>query len=328
MTKTGHLGAKILMMFSTVVLLSCNPPQKDYPLRLSTNSWVGYEPFYIAESMGYFSKDAIHLIEMPFSLTMDQSLRAGTLDAAAVSLSRALSLVGAGHDITVLMILNWSNGADQLIAHPSIKSVVDLKGKTVGAEENTVNGYLLQRALQINGLSISDITFKHTQNTDVADAFRAGEIMAGAVYGAEIPILLSLGARPIFDSSDIPGEILDVLIVRTPYLEQNPDKIEQLILAWFKGVDHLKHIAAGAKRPIGLMSDKAFKAAIRQIKFASIIDNTDFLQNTAKKLEALINLRLALTNSLGISRERSRTSQTKPLINSVPFFDAISKVGE
>jgi len=313
---------KFLAFLGLCFIAACSPDDESPALRLASNYWIGYEPFYVAESMQLFDEGSVHLIEAPFSFMLEQSLRGGTVDAASVSLSKAFSLVEEGFDITIVLVLDWSNGADKLLAQPEIKTVADLKGHRVASEPNTVNNYLLVRALQKNDMSLTDITLVPHVNEAIVTAYEAGDVIAGSVFGAEVSRLKNAGAHIIFDSSLIPGEILDVLIVRTPYLKKYPERVEQMIAGWLKGVNLIKGLPEGETKPLGVLSDIDYSEASNEIRYAASEENIAFMRADAAQLRAVIQSRLAINGTFGDVLKSSRP----PPIDTSPFY-AVHELG-
>ena len=293
------------------------------------NAWVGYEPFFIAESDGFFNQNSIDLIETPYSLTQDQAFRGRTVDASAVSLSRAMSLASKGHDITIVLILDWSNGADKIVAAPNIKSVIDLKGKRVGTEPESVNAYLLFRAMQQVGLSLSDLEMMPMAYEQLSAAFSTKEIDAATVFGPQAEAIEQLGGHVIFDSSEIPGEILDVLVVRTSYLQKNPERVEELISGWLKAVASLEENIEGPRRKDGLLSSRTFAELSSTLRITGETDNHSFMEAGAARLMAVLSTRHSQLAAIRAIREAKRTPfpDTIPAIDPLPFFRAM-KEGE
>jgi len=314
---------KFLTVLSLCLIAACTPESEKSPIRLASNYWIGYEPFFVAESMQLFEKGSVHLIEAPFSFILEQSLRGGTIDAASVSLSKAFSLFEGGFDITIVLVLDWSDGADKLLAHPEIKTVADLRGRRVASEPHTVNRYLLVRALQENGLSPDDITIVPHINEKTVAAYKNGDVVAGTVFGAEVPRFKKAGAHTIFDSSMIPGEILDVLIVRTSYLRKNPERVAHMISGWLKGVEAVKNFSAGDPRPFGLVSEADYSATVNEIRFASGAENLAFMEVGAAQLKAVLKTRLSIRKTTG---KLPLPGQVPP-IDTGPFF-TVYKSGE
>ncbi len=309
----------LAIVFLGLIIVSCDSPEANHPVRVSSNNWAGFEPLYIAEALGYYPEDQVHLIETPASFVLMQSLQAGTIDVAAVSLSRALNFIERGQDITIVAVLDWSHGADKIMAHPDIKNISDLAGKRVAAEADTVNTFLLLRALEQVDMTTDDITLISMANGLIPDAYKNKEIEAASLFGPETGQLSEFGAHTIYDSSDIPGEIIDVLIVRSKYLQQNNQKITTVIKGWLEAVEFIKNTDDKAKLPQGLMETKDFHEARKQIKFAGISENTMFLSENATYLQDTINKRLKSYQSISNQMNFSNF----PVIDTKPFESAV-----
>jgi NitT/TauT family transport system substrate-binding protein len=304
------------------LLIACEAPSQDRPLKFSSSYWVGYEPFFVAEIMGFYEPGSVHLIETPESITLQQALWAGSIDAAAVSSTRALSLVEQGHDITIVAVIDWSNGADSIYATPSIKAVSDLKGKSVAAEAQTVNAFLLSRALELHEVGPEEVSVIPILNKEAAEAYRDGKIQAASVFGYAVDHLASMGAHSIFDSADIPGEVIDVLVVRTAYLQRYPHQVAKLIRGWQAAVTYLEHLPDGQSHPEGLMKSEDYRKARKGVKFASLDDNISFLENGGERLESVLNVQKGFFEKTGGKK------LVLPAINSGPILDVVMEKRE
>lgn len=316
-------GVRAIAITLALALAGCDSPVAERPLRVSANSWIGYEPFFIAEAKGFFDPGSVHLIETPFSLTLERALRGGTIDASSVSLTRAFTLVSEGYDITIVLVLDWSNGADKLLAHSTIKSVPELKGKRVGTELRTVNTYLLLRALQEYGIEQSEIEIVPMLNEEAVAAYKNDKIDAASVFGRVAMALEEEGANSIFDSTQTPAEIIDVLIVRTEYLKRNSHKVEQLIRGWLRAVDYLNTIPENEERVEGLFSRDEFDSAIKLVRIAGLEDNRSFFESNASRLNAVIEARRRFRNAVA----GSPPTGLLPPVDPAPFFAAIEGKG-
>ena len=220
--------------------------QPDRPLHVATNIWVGYEPLYLARSLQYLPESYVVLHEMPNSSDVIKAFRNNAVDVAALTLDEALLLIQDGVDAKILLIMDISNGADVLMVHPSIKAFQDLKGKRVGAESLALGAYMLSRVLEKGGLRPEDITLVPTTSDAHEEAYRSGKVDAVVTFEPVKTKLLARGARVLFDSSMIPNEIIDVLVVRADLFKGNPDALQVLEAGWFKALDYLRKKPADA----------------------------------------------------------------------------------
>ncbi len=72
------------------------------------------------------------------------------------------------------------------------------------------------------------------------DAYLQGRVDALVTFEPMRSILLDRGARVLFDSTQIPGEIVDVLAVREDFLERHPERVTELVAGWSRAVAYAK----------------------------------------------------------------------------------------
>jgi len=228
----------LLLMVIVAAVVGC-PREPQPPLRIGTNVWPGYEPLYLARELGYVNKTSVKLVEYPSSSEVMRSFQNNTIDAAALTLDETLQLLAAGSDIKVILIMDISSGGDVILARPGIRSVKDLRNRRVGFESTALGAYVLTRALQLARMKPSDVK---TVPLDLAEHeidFRDGRVDAIVTFEPIRTRLLAAGARQIFDSSRIPGEIMDVLVVRSDFAKKYPEQVRNVMVSWFKALDYM-----------------------------------------------------------------------------------------
>jgi NitT/TauT family transport system substrate-binding protein len=160
---------------------------------------------------------------------------AGEFAACTMTNMDALTIPAAGGvDSTALIVGDFSNGNDGIILKDK-ESLEDIKGQTVNLVELSVSHYLLARGLDSVGLKESDIKVVNTSDADMVAAYGTDDVTAVATWN---PLLSEIDAMPnstkVFDSSKIPGEIIDLLVVNTDMLKENPNLGKALVGAWYE----------------------------------------------------------------------------------------------
>ncbi|HEY1069767.1 MAG TPA: ABC transporter substrate-binding protein [Thermomonas sp.] len=205
-----HAGA---LLVACVLAAACTPAYRP-PLRVGTNLWLGYEPLYLAAGLGYYDGTPVRLVELGSDTQAMDALRAGRLDAAGLTLDEALTLLEERVPVAIVWVLDVSAGADAVVAKPDIPSLPDLRGKRIGVEQTAVGAYMLDAALRRADLTPADVTLLHLPLDAHVASFNAGSVDAVVTFDPARQALVKSGGRVLFDSRSLPGQIVDVLVVR------------------------------------------------------------------------------------------------------------------
>jgi len=212
--------------------------ETERPLRIGSNNWIGYQPLYLAQKLGHYEETQVKLIELTSSSEVIHALRNGNLEGAGLTLDEALTVIEDGADLKVILVLDFSMGADALLAKPEISSLAELRDKRVAVEYTAVGAILLDGALQKAGVNVTEVDLVSC----MLDEHLACYSSVDAIVTFE-PVktqLLNKGARLLFDSSQIPGRIIDVLVVPEKTLVTHPRSLQQLISGYFKARKYLE----------------------------------------------------------------------------------------
>lgn len=203
--------------------------------------YVGWMPWPYAADAGIVKKWAdkygitINVVQINDYVESINQYTAGKFDGVTLTNMDALTIPAVGGvDTTALIIGDFSNGNDGIVSK-SATSIAELAGETVNLVELSVSHYLLARALDGAGLSERDLTVVNTSDADMVAAFTAPETTTVVTWN---PLLAEVKAMPdateIFNSAEIPGEIIDMLGVNTETLRDNPDFGKALVGAWYE----------------------------------------------------------------------------------------------
>lgn len=258
-------------------------------MRIGTNVWAGYEPLYLARDLGILDESLARLHESPSATEVIRAFRNGTLDAAALTLDEVLLLLESGMDVAVVLVMDVSNGADQVIARPGITSVGELLGRRVGVEATALGAFMLSRTLQHAGLIPAEIQVLPMPIDEHLRAWREGRVDALVTFEPVSGSLREEGAVLLFDSSMIPGEIIDVLVVRHDLIERAPEQIAAVLDAWYRALDHLhaapRDAAERIVRRLGGTPDEFLKS-LSGLRFPTREENAGLLVGPPPSLGA------------------------------------------
>lgn len=205
--------------------------------------YAGWMPWPYAEQAGIVKKWSdkygvnIKFVQINDYVESLNQFTAGKIDGVTSTNMDALTIpAAAGKDSTFVVVGDYSNGNDGLVLKNG-SSLADLKGRTVNLVELSVSHYFLARAVETAGLKMSDIKTVNTSDADIVAAFGAPETQAVAAWNPQLSEIRKMpGATEVFDSSKIPGEILDGLIVSTDDLKANPNLGKALAGIWYETV--------------------------------------------------------------------------------------------
>ena len=243
-----RLIALLLCIFGGTFFSGCERAPST-PLRIGITTWPGDDILLLARQLGYLDETRTQIADFPGTPEIHRSFQNRAIEAAVITLDEALQLGQTQPDLRIVMAVDFSNGADALLGKPNIKTLADLKGKRVGVELNALGGYMLARALERAGLTAQDITIVQSGASEHLQTFTQDEVDAIITYEPTRSKLRSLGANQLFDSSEIPGEIADVVIVHKDVLRERKEEVKQLLRGWFRAINYFKsQPAEGAKR--------------------------------------------------------------------------------
>jgi len=209
-------------------------------MRLGTNIWIGYEPLYLAQQQGYLNTESITLVEYLSASEVIRAFRNQSLEAAALTLDEALQLVERKIPIKIILVTDFSSGADTIVCKPEINTINQLIGKRVGVESGALGAYMISRALEINDIKFDQIEIVNLEVSEHEAAYKDNKVDALVTFEPTRTKLLAMGATELFTSREIPQEIVDVIVVHNDYLEKNRDKAKELINGWFKAIQYLQ----------------------------------------------------------------------------------------
>lgn len=119
------------------------------PLKIAYSDWPGWVAWEIAIKKGWFKEEGVEVsFEWMDYVESMEAYGAGKLDGVGMTNGDALVTGATAKPSVCILINDYSNGNDMLIAKPGINSVADLKGGIVGLEEGFVPHLLVLNGLQ------------------------------------------------------------------------------------------------------------------------------------------------------------------------------------
>ena len=248
--RIGRLLRALAFVALVLPLFGCG--KSENALRIGTNVWIGSEPLYLARELGRFDPSAVQLVEYPSASEVLRAYRNQAIDGMVISLDELFGLAAEGFQPRIILVVDVSHGADVVVGRAGMRTMRDLKGKSVAVESSALGAYVLSRALALNGMQASDVNVVHLESNEQPDAFAKGTVDGAVTFDPYRAQFLRAGATTLFDSTQIPGEIVDLLAVRATAFEKQPRAIRELLAGWFDAIDYMKSNPKDAARRMGI----------------------------------------------------------------------------
>ena len=274
---------RVTLLTAALILFFTGTVYAD-ALKLAHSTWVGYGPFYIAQEKGFFKQEGveIELSVMESTPLKMGALMAGRVDIVASTADEFPTYMRNGKPLRYILAVDNSNGGDGIVSHKDIKTVADLKGRTVAFEEGSVSQFFINALLRQAGLTQKDIKVVNMTATDAGVAFAANRVDAAVTWEPH----LSQGANTdhgkiLVNSSQTPGLIVDVVAVLDKTANDRREELKGFVRAWQRALDFLESnpdegYRIMAKGVGGWLEDpEEFKGAVTGIEYLGIERNKE-----------------------------------------------------
>ena len=240
-----HAG-KIALMLCAMLIAACSPsgseqqePRTEFNIGWSI--YAGWMPWPYAQQAGIVKKWAdkygieINFVQVNDYVESVNQYTAGKLDGVTVTNMDTLTIPAAGgKDTTAIIVGDYSNGNDGILLKGS-NDLAAIQGRDVYLVELSVSHYLLARGLETKGMPLTAVNTVNTSDADIAGAFSSPDITAAVAWNPQLATMKdTANTNLVFSSADIPGEIIDLLVVDTATLKANPNLGKALAGIWYE----------------------------------------------------------------------------------------------
>jgi NitT/TauT family transport system substrate-binding protein len=258
------------------------------PFTIGYNQWIGYVGLFEALDKGYFKAVGLDVQPKQFSGPADSvpPLATGQLDATLTTADTVILLEGkVPQPVKNVYIIDTSNGADGVVAQSTIKTVRDLRGKTVAATIGQCNELLLLKALSSAGMSEHDVKITNMDADTAGAALIAGKVTAAVTWEPWITNASQHGAHIIFTSANAPNTLLDTVAASTKTMTTRPADLRAFLVAYSRGaayaLAHPDDAAKVAAKYLG-SSPADSKNMLTKVILYTMTDNHKLLGTSAK----------------------------------------------
>ncbi|KHK89931.1 putative urea ABC transporter substrate-binding protein [Novosphingobium malaysiense] len=241
-------AAMVAVMAGALLATACSKPSGEesgerQEFNIGWSIYAGWMPWPYAQQAGIVKKWAdkygikINIVQVNDYVESVNQFTAGKLDGVTVANMDALTIPAAGgKDTSAIIVGDYSNGNDGIVLKGS-DNLKDIKGRQVNLVELSVSHYLLARGLNSVGMTLRDVNTVNTADADIVGAFASPDVKAAVAWNPQLSVMKEQpSAHEVFSSADIPGEILDLLVVDTDTLKANPKLGKALAGIWYETV--------------------------------------------------------------------------------------------
>lgn len=246
------------------------------PLKIGYSDWPGWVAWEVALEKGWFKEAGVEVEFEWFDYvaSMD-AFAAGKLDAVPMTNGDTLVTGATGAQGVMIIVNDYSNGNDMIVARAGIQSVAELKGKKIGVEVGFVSHLMLLNALEKVGLTETDVELVNVPTNETPQVLASGDVDAIVAWQPSSGQALTQvpGSKAISTSKDAPGLIYDALAVNPASLASRRDDWQKVAKVWYKTVDYIHD----EKTRADAISIMAGRVGLSAKDYAPMMDGTKIL---------------------------------------------------
>jgi len=287
------IAAALAIVFSASVFgqAKAAPGAKfDGIVKLGMSSWIGYAPLYVAAEKGFFKNHGVNVSIETIQRAGDRkvALAANRIQGMASTVDTHVMTQAADIAIVQILALDTSDGGDGLIANKSIKTLNDLKGKSVALDTTGGASYFwFNYLLEKNGLSLNEIKVQNMTAGDAGAAFVAGKVDAAVTWQPWLTKAEKTTFGHILVSSkETQGVIVDSLGLRKDFVEKYPDSVQGIVDGWYDALAYSKTNADDANAIMAKAMGQSvtdFVESLPDVKFYDKAGNRSYFGTPDKK---------------------------------------------
>ena len=298
------------------------------PLKIGYSDWPGWVAWEVGIEKEWFKEEGVDVVFEWFDYvaSMD-AFAAGKLDAVTMTNGDALVTGATGAKSVMILINDYSNGNDMVVARPGIESLKDLKGKKIGVEIGFVGHLLLLNGLEKNGMTEADVELVNVPTNETPQVLASGEVDAIVAWQPNSGQALKLvpGSTAVYSSANEPGLIYDVLAVSPESLAARKDDWKKVLKVWYRIVAYLNDPETNADA-VKIM---ASRVGLEPEEYKSFISGTKILTlEEAKKFMPKAEGFASLHGSSKISDDFNVANKVYDEAQDIDAYIDLSLMGE
>jgi len=246
---------------------------EETKLAIGMSGWTGFAPLTLAKEAGIFKKNGLDVtIKKVPQASRHLAIASGDIQCAATTVETWIVWNAAGVPTKQLFQLDKSYGADGIAVKPGIKTIADLKGKTVAASAPGTSPYFgLAWILAKNGMSVKDVKVTNLEPGPAAQALLAGQVDAAMTYE---PYLSAVRAKPeagtiLATTLDYPM-VMDTFGCDPKFIAAHPAAVKAIATSYYEALDMIAKDPAKSNEIMGAdvkQTGAEFAASAKYLKW-------------------------------------------------------------
>ncbi len=293
-------------VIAALLVLPASASAQETKLSIGISGWTGFAPLTLAKEAGIFKKNGLDVsIRKIPQKDRHLAIASGDIQCAATTVETWVIWNANGVATKQIFQLDKSYGADGMAVRNDVKSIKELKGKTVLASTpGTAPYFTLAWFLKKNGLSVKDVTVANLEPAAAAQAFISGQGDAAMTYE---PYLSKVREAPdkgkiIATTLDYPM-IMDTVGCTPKFIADNPKAAKAMTDSYFEALDMISKEQAKAYEIMGAdvkQSGEQFGNSAKYLRWQDKAANQKFF---AGELQAFSKEAAELLLEIGIIKQ-------------------------
>ena len=288
-------------------MLSGCEEKHAHSIKVGMCPWPGYEPLFLAVEKKMIPSN-IKIVRFSSPAGAYRAFKSGAIDVVGLTTDELLKYSDFGSLPKIFLILDVSNGADAIVAKPEIKTLQDMKGKTVALESSVLAQYILHRSMDKSQLKLSDFNLINIDILNQPEAYKQNKADVFVTFEPSKGVLKGYGATVLFDSSEIPNEIIDALAASEDVWLHHKSSLLSLKKSWYRALQYIEDNPKEAYETMARLegiSSNAFQESIKELKYGTRELNKKLLENeelltSLKKLQAVMIDKRIIQNRINV----------------------------
>ncbi|WP_029408734.1 ABC transporter substrate-binding protein [Thiomicrorhabdus sp. Milos-T2] len=281
------LKIKLILIATFFLLSSCSSQQPSTPIKLTTNSWIGYSPLFYANEKGWLKKANIKIFPLVSLGENMMTFKMGGFDGLTGTQFEYQKVNSQNHNLVPAIMFNRSNGGDMVLSNRSVKALETTKETVdVYLESYSVNTLVFNAFVKSHNLSHKHFNFINKDQLKIVTLIKQKTIQKPTIVVTYIPYNLEIvkhGFNVIDSTKDNPNiMVLDALYVDKNVLNQRHQDFVTLKKLVNKAINNLnenpKEYYEVVKSYIENPSYEDFNKSLKAIKWLNDELSDELLQ--------------------------------------------------